>query len=338
MIRGKTCELEDALKGILSCFALTASALPSDAQELSNAAKWLIDNAVSEGCGSRGGDFSAEGIYLYDFDADGQEDLALMHEWVTCNGSPPESSNCGARFCRGEVFLRRDGLLKSSVSFIGTGLEVYSDSPPTFKFIDSRVQEVFARWDGAKFSNVQGAPESLDDKIEAHFEENGCVLEEGEILEFIVSETGGLSFFANNKVIETTNRDDIVSLSSNPGSYRFVGSEICSDDLSPGRAFEDNSSEAFGSDDLSTTQQTSESKTDRPEEAVDIATQAYADSQAEMLGELASGFLRQQATRVPNTPIGRTVRRSLIGASDAIGEAVIDMWRDVARDQLSSGN
>ncbi|HIE30549.1 TPA: hypothetical protein EYP66_25100 [Candidatus Poribacteria bacterium] len=120
--------------------------------QLSKAARWLVDQAINEGCDGRGGQMSPDGIFVRDLDGDGQDDLVLMHDGIRCEGTPEISNLCGAKVCEGVVFLRRGGLLDRANSFMGTGLKIGSGRNPTISFLQHDLSEFSFGWDGQNFA------------------------------------------------------------------------------------------------------------------------------------------------------------------------------------------
>lgn len=133
-----------------NCFG-DASETPPEPQ-LSNAARYLINEHISNGCEGRGGTFSPQGITVADLDGDNRDDLILADEWIVCDGARKQSNTCGTRVCDAIVYVRRGSTLDREASFLGTGIEVGTGARPTVTFLQHDLSTFSFGWDGRQFS------------------------------------------------------------------------------------------------------------------------------------------------------------------------------------------
>lgn len=196
---------------------------------LSNAAKWLVGEAVKDACPSGKGEIDPQGLRVIDLDADGKDDLIIHHEWIVCGPTGTKASTCGNAACEIDLFLRRGQLLTKSTTYMGIGLEIDGQSPPTLKTQGFRFQDVYTRWTGQKFEAV-GSDQFVktSNKLTTFLEEKGCVVSENELFQFFLDISGGGIAFANTSVINFANRSDVEGLGGENHDFRFIGSEKCS--------------------------------------------------------------------------------------------------------------
>lgn len=125
---------------------------PAPAQALSAAARFLIDEAVAEGCPS-GGSMDTSRVVERDLDGDGRADLILSHEWVTCTGGGSSISGlCGMQVCTTYIYLRRGDLLVEQASFLNSVVSVGDGPRPAITLRSHGGATGTIRWDGRSFS------------------------------------------------------------------------------------------------------------------------------------------------------------------------------------------
>lgn len=127
-------------------------AAPQTVSELSNAAQWLVDDAIAKGCGDAGGRFDTSGVFVRDLDGDNRDDLILSHEGIQCSRPGRMQNNfCGAQVCLGIIYLRRGQLLEDVADFQGSVEGVGSGSRPIITIVGHGGGRVQARWNGSQF-------------------------------------------------------------------------------------------------------------------------------------------------------------------------------------------
>jgi len=119
---------------------------------LSNAAEYLVNQHIENGCEQRGGTFDRRGITIRDLDGDGRDDLILADEWIVCNGARQQSITCGVKVCEAVIYVRRGAILERSASFNGTGIEVASGRRPTVTFLEHNLSTFSFGWNGNSFA------------------------------------------------------------------------------------------------------------------------------------------------------------------------------------------
>ncbi len=202
----------------------------SDKSTLSRAAKWLVNNRIKEACQGNSGNFDNRGIVVVDLDGDSKNDLILHDEWIACKGGISRSASCGNVACEINIYLRRRGLLEQYSRFMGVGLELDTQSPPTIKTQGFRLQDVYTRWTGDRFENVSPTSfrkENSANSLTEFFNSRECMASENDLYDFFLKGSGGAISLANRQVVETVNREDIQVISSDPYIYRFTGSSYC---------------------------------------------------------------------------------------------------------------
>jgi len=120
--------------------------------ELSNAANWLVNQAISEGCEGLGGTMHPRGLFIVDLDIDGRDDLILSHDGIECGPRKTKSNSCGIKVCETFIYLRRGGILDQAGSFVGTVTNISDNTPPRFTFSDHSQREQTYSWNGNGFS------------------------------------------------------------------------------------------------------------------------------------------------------------------------------------------
>lgn len=138
---------------ICSFFDRGTSELESQAPELSNAAEWLRDQAIEEGCDGRTGKMLSDAIFVRDLDADGRDDLILSHDGIVCSGQPQRSIYCGAQVCSLNIFLRRGDLLKFAGEADALVESISNASPPIIALYLHGGAKARVQWDGSQFVN-----------------------------------------------------------------------------------------------------------------------------------------------------------------------------------------
>lgn len=124
----------------------------SSSPPLSNAAEYLVNQHIGNGCEQRGGTFDRRGITIHDLDGDGRDDLILADEWIVCNGARQQSITCGVKVCEAVIYVRRGAILERSASFNGTGIEVASGRRPTVTFLEHNLSTFSFGWNGNSFA------------------------------------------------------------------------------------------------------------------------------------------------------------------------------------------
>ncbi|SIS99293.1 hypothetical protein SAMN05421759_1096 [Roseivivax lentus] len=132
-------------------FCEKLSAWKNPAPTLSNAARYLVQQHIHQGCEGRSGSFSEQGITITDLDGDGRDDLILSDEWIECEGAQQQSKTCGTKVCEAIVYMRRGSTLDRVTSFNGTGIEVGHGERPTVSFLQHDLSNFKFGWDGNQF-------------------------------------------------------------------------------------------------------------------------------------------------------------------------------------------
>ncbi|AXS41032.1 hypothetical protein [Breoghania sp. L-A4] len=138
----------------LSTVALTAIALtaPQDAQARSNAARYLINQQIAEGCEGGQGTFEDAGVIEQDITGDGRPDLILDHGGLSCTGGMmTRSLFCGARACSVLIYVREGDLLVLKEETLSIGAALGRGTPPVIELMSHSFQERRISWDGRRF-------------------------------------------------------------------------------------------------------------------------------------------------------------------------------------------
>ena len=130
-------------------FVAVLAVSPANAQ--SKAAAYLIQQAISEGCGSHRGTMDPSGAIERDLDDDGAPDLIIADDGLRCSGPSPRSLNCGMQVCSVTFYLRRGPLLQKVHEMLGAGLSVGPGRSPKVSMYAHGGRRGFVRWNGSRF-------------------------------------------------------------------------------------------------------------------------------------------------------------------------------------------
>lgn len=128
------------------------TASPPPKPQLSNAASYLANQHIGDGCQGRGGSIDPRGLTIRDLDGDGRDDLIIADEWIVCNGARQQSITCGVKVCEAVIYVRRGTTLERSASFNGTGVEVSTGNRPTVTFLEHNLSRFSFGWNGSAFA------------------------------------------------------------------------------------------------------------------------------------------------------------------------------------------
>lgn len=125
--------------------------LAQPAAALSNAATFLIDGMVAEGC-PEGGTMDRSAVIERDLDGDGRDDLILSQERLACSGGGPSISLfCGMQVCTTPISLRRGDLLEQEVETLNSVVSVGSGNRPAIMLRSHGGAFRAIRWTGRAF-------------------------------------------------------------------------------------------------------------------------------------------------------------------------------------------
>lgn len=111
----------------LISFCILSSAGPLFAQE-SNAARWILNEQVSEGCSTGQGSFSPDSFVEIDLTGDGRDDLFVSHSGLRCASGRPLF--CGAANCSFTIYVREGQLLVPRVTVSAVEPRIVPGNPP----------------------------------------------------------------------------------------------------------------------------------------------------------------------------------------------------------------
>jgi len=132
----------------LTCLAI--GLLPAAAvAQTSNAACWLAEQALQEGCNG-GGSFGPGGVTEADLTGDGRDDLVIFTGAIACaDGSVPMT--CGAVYCGADIYVREGDLLVFKGGFLTLCAGLAPGDPPGVALCDDTNQPWTVRWNGTEF-------------------------------------------------------------------------------------------------------------------------------------------------------------------------------------------
>ena len=133
---------------ILLTAAVLALAGPAEAR--SKAARYLIDQQISEACNGGKGSISDEVLVERGLTGDGRDDLIIDHAGIQCDGAGM-SGFCGAQVCSLLIYVRQGDLLKLEVDSLGSVLEISDDPVPVLSVAGHGGNRAAIRWDGKRF-------------------------------------------------------------------------------------------------------------------------------------------------------------------------------------------
>jgi len=128
------------------------TASPPPKPQLSNAASYLANQHIGDGCEGRGGSIDPKGLTIRDLDGDGRDDLIIADEWIVCNGAKQQSNTCGIKVCSAVIYVRRGAILQRSTSINATGIEVANGRRPTVTFLQHDLSTFAFGWNGSAFA------------------------------------------------------------------------------------------------------------------------------------------------------------------------------------------
>ena len=134
---------------LFSCILVVA---PIITHAQSNAERWLVNQAIFEGCEGAGGRFDT-GVYRNDLDGDGRADLIIDHNGLTCFGNIRSSSFCG-QLCSVDIYLRRGNLLQYTTNYLGFVENISNGIRPIITLL-SRGSHGAVQWNGREFVSVR---------------------------------------------------------------------------------------------------------------------------------------------------------------------------------------
>ncbi len=116
----------------------------------SKAASYLLNQQVSEACDGKKGTIDPGSLIERDLTGDGEIDLIIAHEGITCAGGG-RSLFCGIQVCSFKVYVRKDHLLKLEKDMLGVNITVDDGRVPTVHWYAHGGAPKQLRWNGRSF-------------------------------------------------------------------------------------------------------------------------------------------------------------------------------------------
>lgn len=115
----------------------------------------LLEVQIRIACEGRGGEIDPAGFIEQDLTGDGEPDLIIAHEMITCE-SPPDaylerSQKCGMQVCEVLIYTRVDGQLVLEEDFWGGGITLGPTRIPVISGYSHGGDTWSTRWDGSAF-------------------------------------------------------------------------------------------------------------------------------------------------------------------------------------------
>ena len=121
----------------------------SDVLARSKAAQWLVKEQIAGACDGRRGTIDPSGVIERDLNGDGEDDLIISHEAISCGGAM--SSFCGMQVCSVYFYVRRGDLLVEVHEMLGGGVEVGSGRVPKISMYAHGGRRGSVSWNGRTF-------------------------------------------------------------------------------------------------------------------------------------------------------------------------------------------
>lgn len=128
-------------------YRLTFRRCPSEAAARSDAVDRLLQEQLAEACYGSPGTIDPSAIIESDLTGDGNADLIISHEGITCERGG-SSGFCGAQLCLINIYVRRGLMLKLELEIMGAGVSV-SGREIRLQALNGRQQTI--KWDGKIF-------------------------------------------------------------------------------------------------------------------------------------------------------------------------------------------
>lgn len=130
--------------------ALGLLATAPQALALSPPAAAIAAQEAREGCESARGKFSAKGAIERDLTGDGQPDLLINHDELTCPGAGGRSGSCGAAACTVKIFVRDGDRLSEALDILSASVAIGAGNRPSIA-LSRGPNSVALRWNGRAF-------------------------------------------------------------------------------------------------------------------------------------------------------------------------------------------
>ncbi len=135
-------------RALLSAAVLALLCGPAAA--LSDSANRPVREQISEACGAGGGKIAPNAVIERDLTGDGQADLIISREGITCSGGG-RSANCGAQLCSVLIYVRNGRALNLRRDMLGAAVTVDDAKVPAIHIAAQGGRPVTLKWNGWQF-------------------------------------------------------------------------------------------------------------------------------------------------------------------------------------------
>ncbi len=131
-------------------FAALLALLVAPAVAHAQTAADLVRKEIAKACDGKRGQIAPNAVIERDLTGDGQVDLIISHEGITCPGSG-RSGFCGMQVCSVMIYVRSGAVLKLALERLGSSVKVGDGPIPVIQMDAQGGPGRPLKWNGREF-------------------------------------------------------------------------------------------------------------------------------------------------------------------------------------------